>query len=162
MYLVFYFVKLLGEILKTMFECECNSKSGITELVLIGSRIITRGRGGPKGPLLFKEGLRLVKRYSQVLQVSYLFSKKVSCYPSTFIKRKETLVQIIRAYTAFYLGGTPSLKTGTRPPSCLLLDNLLYMPPIWNNAGTQNLGKMVQYLNALGKMTLKMSEYPSK
>ena len=32
---MFYFVKLLGEILKTMFECECNLKSGITELVLV-------------------------------------------------------------------------------------------------------------------------------
>ena len=63
-YLVLYFVKLPGEILKTMFECECNSKSGITELVLIGSQIITRGRGGPKG-LLFKGGIRLVKVMSQ-------------------------------------------------------------------------------------------------
>ena len=27
---MFYFIKLLGEMLKTMFECECNSKSGIS------------------------------------------------------------------------------------------------------------------------------------
>ena len=39
-----------------------------------------------------------------------------------------TLVHIIRAYTALYPGGTPSQKTGTSPPSCLLLDNHLYMP----------------------------------
>ena len=25
-------------------------------------------------------------------------------------------------------GGTPSLKTGARPPSCLLLENRLYIP----------------------------------
>ena len=29
---------------------------------------------------------------------------------------------------ALYLSGTPSLTTGTRPPSCLHLDNRLYMP----------------------------------
>ena len=28
---------------------------------------------------------------------------------------------------AFHLSGTPSLKTGTRPPSCLHLDNHLYI-----------------------------------
>ena len=30
-----------------------------------------------------------------------------------------------RAYLALYLGGTPSQRTGTRPPSCLLLENRL-------------------------------------
>ena len=30
---------------------------------------------------------------------------------------------------ALHLGGIPSLKIGTRPPSCLLLDNRLYMSP---------------------------------
>ena len=33
----------------------------------------------------------------------------------------------IRAYPALYLGGTPSQETGTSPPSCLLLENRLYM-----------------------------------
>ena len=34
---------------------------------------------------------------------------------------------ITRAYSALYLGDTPSQKTGTSPPSCLLLENCLYM-----------------------------------
>ena len=34
---------------------------------------------------------------------------------------------ITRAYPALYLGGTPSQKIGTSPPSCLLLENRLYM-----------------------------------
>ena len=38
-----------------------------------------------------------------------------------------TLVHIIRAYTALYLGGTSSQRTGTSPPSCLLLNNRPYM-----------------------------------
>ena len=38
-----------------------------------------------------------------------------------------TLVHIIRAYTALYLGGTPSQRTGASPPSCQLLDNSLYI-----------------------------------
>ena len=33
----------------------------------------------------------------------------------------------IRAYPALYLGGTPSQETGTSPPSCLLLENRLYI-----------------------------------
>ena len=33
----------------------------------------------------------------------------------------------IRAYIALHLGGTPSQKTGSSPPSCLLLDNRLYI-----------------------------------
>ena len=32
-----------------------------------------------------------------------------------------------RAYLALYLGGTHSQETGTSPPSCLLLDNHLFM-----------------------------------
>ena len=31
---------------------------------------------------------------------------------------------------ALHLSGTPSLKTGTSPTSCLLLDNHLYMSPL--------------------------------
>ena len=47
---------------------------------------------------------------------------------SFFIYQAEgALVHIIRAYTASYLGGTPSQKTGNSPPSCLLLENRLYM-----------------------------------
>ena len=33
----------------------------------------------------------------------------------------------IRAYPALYVGGTPSQETGTSTPSCLLLENRLYM-----------------------------------
>ena len=34
---------------------------------------------------------------------------------------------ITRAYPAIYLGGTPSHRTGTSPPSYLLLENRLFM-----------------------------------
>ena len=48
----------------------------------------------------------------------------------SFVYQAEgTLVHIIRAYTALYLGVTPSHRTGTSPPICLLLDNRLYMSP---------------------------------
>ena len=33
----------------------------------------------------------------------------------------------IRGYVALHLGGTPSQETGTSPPSCLLLENRLYI-----------------------------------
>ena len=36
----------------------------------------------------------------------------------------------IRAYPALYLSGTPTLETGTRPPSCLFLENHLYMQSV--------------------------------
>ena len=38
-----------------------------------------------------------------------------------------TTQHIIRAYTALYLGGTLSQRTGTSPPSFLLLDNHLHI-----------------------------------
>ena len=31
---------------------------------------------------------------------------------------------------ALYFSGIPSLRAGTQPPSCLYLDNRLYMSPI--------------------------------
>ena len=34
---------------------------------------------------------------------------------------------ITKAYTALYLGRTPSHRTGTSSPSCLLLENRLYI-----------------------------------
>ena len=37
---------------------------------------------------------------------------------------------IFSGYQSLYLGGTPSLKTDTSPPSCLHLHNRLYMPTI--------------------------------
>ena len=39
----------------------------------------------------------------------------------------EGSLVIIRAYPALNLSGTPSQETGTRPPSCLLLENRLYI-----------------------------------
>ena len=59
-----------------------------------------------------KRGNKRVLNFVQ--QVFFLLSTKGS-------------LEIIRAYQALYLGGTPSLKAGTSPPSCLHLDNLLYM-----------------------------------
>ena len=38
---------------------------------------------------------------------------------------------------ALYLSGTPSLKTATRPPSCIHLDNRLYMMPGYLTFGTR-------------------------
>ena len=49
---------------------------------------------------------------------------------SFFYQVEGTLVHIIRAYTALCLGGTPSEKTGTSPPSFLLLDNCLYIAKV--------------------------------
>ena len=46
---------------------------------------------------------------------------------SFFYQAEGALVHIIRAYTALYFGGTPSQKTATSPPSCLLFDNHLCM-----------------------------------
>ena len=39
----------------------------------------------------------------------------------------NSILKIIRAYSALYLGGTPSQETGTSPPSYLLLENRLYI-----------------------------------
>ena len=39
-----------------------------------------------------------------------------------------------RAYLALNLGGTPSQETGTIPPSCILLDNRLYIVPAGTSA----------------------------
>ena len=33
----------------------------------------------------------------------------------------------LQSLLALYIGGTPSQMTGTRPPSCLQLDNCLYI-----------------------------------
>ena len=38
-----------------------------------------------------------------------------------------------RASLALYLGGTPSQRTGTSPPSCLLFDNRLYINGSWSH-----------------------------
>ena len=47
-----------------------------------------------------------------------------------FLLSTEGSLVITRAYPALYLGGTPSNETVTSPPSCLLLENRLYMSPI--------------------------------
>ena len=47
-----------------------------------------------------------------------------------FLLSMEGSLVIIRAYPALYIGGTPSQETGTRPPSCPLLENRLYMSKI--------------------------------
>ena len=39
----------------------------------------------------------------------------------------EGSLEITRAYPALSFGGTPSQETGTSPPSCLLLENRLYI-----------------------------------
>ena len=44
-----------------------------------------------------------------------------------FLLSTEGSLVIARAYPALYLSGTPSQDTGTRPPSCLLLENRLYI-----------------------------------
>ena len=44
-----------------------------------------------------------------------------------FLLSTEGSLVTIRAYSALYLGGTPSQETGTGPPSCLLLENSLYI-----------------------------------
>ena len=44
-----------------------------------------------------------------------------------FLLPTEGSLVITRAYPALYLGGTPSQETGTSPPSCLLLENRLYI-----------------------------------
>ena len=44
-----------------------------------------------------------------------------------FLSSTEGSLVDTRAYIALYLGGTPSQDSGTSPPSCLLLDNRLYM-----------------------------------
>ena len=45
------------------------------------------------------------------------------------VNKKAILANFMQI--SFYLSGTPSLKTGTRPPSCLHLDHRLYMR-LWN------------------------------
>ena len=44
-----------------------------------------------------------------------------------FLLLTEGSLGDIRAYLALHLGGTPSQETGISPPSCLLLENRLYM-----------------------------------
>ena len=44
-----------------------------------------------------------------------------------FLLSTEGSLVITRAYPDLYLGGTPSQETVTGPPSCLLLENRLYM-----------------------------------
>ena len=108
-----------------MFECQCNSKSGITELVLIRSRIISRGGGGPKGPVLFKGGIRLVKR-SSVLQVSYLFSK--NSQPAFWCKLKKTCSSInISGYGGYAMS---DLVSGTKEP-VLVMGWILFGMFLW-------------------------------
>ena len=45
----------------------------------------------------------------------------------SFLLSTEGSLVISRAYPALYLSGTPSQETGTSPPSCLLLENRLYI-----------------------------------
>ena len=47
---------------------------------------------------------------------------------------KERTTEALKQYLkkALYLGGTSSQRTGTQPPSCLLLENRLYMSPIYH------------------------------
>ena len=44
-----------------------------------------------------------------------------------FLLLTEGSLGDIRAYLALHLGGTPSQETGISPPSCLLLENRLYI-----------------------------------
>ena len=76
------------------------------------------------------------RRREEIKQVSNIRPTSVSF----FYQVEGTFVHIIRAYTAVYLGGTPSQRTGTSPPSCLLLDNRLFMTVVkWANTGLQEL-----------------------
>ena len=54
---------------------------------------------------------------------------------------------------ALYLGGTPSQQTGTSPPSCLLLDNRLYIKKC------QNLFAYIQFNIKLCMSKTKMSKF---
>ena len=58
----------------------------------------------------------------KVLLSSINFIKQVF-----FLLSAEGSLVDIRAYVALHLGGTPSQETGPSLPSCLLLDNHLYM-----------------------------------
>ena len=44
-----------------------------------------------------------------------------------FLLSTEGSLVITRTYPALHLGGTPSQKTGTSPPRCLLLENRRYI-----------------------------------
>ena len=44
-----------------------------------------------------------------------------------FLLSAEGFLVDMRAFVALHLGGTPSQETGTSPPSCLILDNCLYI-----------------------------------
>ena len=52
-----------------------------------------------------------------------------------FLLLTEGSLVTIRADPALYIGGTPSQETGTSPPSCLLLENHLYITGIIELAG---------------------------
>ena len=60
---------------------------------------------------------------------------------------------ITRAYKAFYLGGTPSQRTGTGPPGCLRLKNRLYMTS-YVLIGKHAFGEQVFGEHAFGIKTL--------
>ena len=53
------------------------------------------------------------------------------CQTSVLSLPTEGSLVDLRAYKPYTLVGPPSLMTGTSPPSCLFLDNRLYIHKVW-------------------------------
>ena len=53
------------------------------------------------------------------------------CQTSVSFFNQRRILSVYQSLLALHLSGTPSLKTGTRPPSCQLLDNCLNMCFVW-------------------------------